>query len=499
MKKYFIVLVLFIITSVKGQQASELDPNFANAGYFIEEDENLDAGGPILVLPNNQIIMAGGGDNFTAIKLTADGAYDTTFGNNGKVIIGFPGYDATVNEIILQPDGKIVLAGELYIIGGNYNFIIVRLNENGTIDETFNGTGKLIFDFGENINYCESAKLQSDGKIVVAGQTGINSNADFAVARINSDGSFDSSFGINGKQRINVQSDDRGKSVVIQTDGKIIIGGSSYPATGIVASWFAVVRLTTSGQLDTTYSGDGIALAKISGGGNDSVARMMIQADGKTVLLANSYISGSQDFGVVRFTTSGALDTSFSGDGKLSIPIFASSSDYPKALAVQPDGKIILLGNSTITSTQKTISVVRLTSSGQLDTTFNNDGIATYTPPLYGDANMFDVKLQSTGKILLGGSMQNNYTLARIFSGNELSANEWNQEDNLFYPNPAEEVIYFSENLISATIFTIEGKKIIQETSQIRQLDVSTLTKGIYLLMLQTSDGRKTKEKIVIE
>jgi uncharacterized delta-60 repeat protein len=495
MKSYYAFFLFLSFTITFGQQSGELDTSFATSGFFISDDENLDYGGSFIVLPNDQIIMVGGNDNFTAIKLLPNGTYDTTFGNNGKVIVGFEGYSAVALDVALQSDGKIVLVGNVYINGGVSYFGVIRLLSDGTLDTTFNGTGKLVFDFNETKNYAESVALQADGKIVVAGQSGQFSNADFAVARINVDGTFDSSFGTNGKLDIAVQIDDRGKCVAIQQDGKIIIGGHSY-TTGSNYSWFSAVRLTPSGELDLSFSSDGKALTKV-GNGNDEVVDMVLQLDGKILMVADSALSSSQNYGAVRFTTLGELDTTFSGDGKFNITM-GSNTNYCEAVVVQPDGKIII-GGTFFTPAGREIGIVRLTESGILDTTFSNDGKANFAVPITGGVELADMKLQSTGQILVSGSIQNDYTMARILSGNELNQPQWNQGESSVYPNPANDFLYFSEFVNSVVVFTIEGKKVMEKTLSNQQLDVSSLSKGIYVLTLQTTDGKKTTKKIIIE
>lgn len=496
MKKVYVFLFLFSLSILFGQQSGELDPNFGVSGFVITNDENLDTGDDITVLSNDQIIMVGGYDNFTAIKLMPDGNYDMTFGNEGKIIINFEGYNAGATDVLVQPDGKIIMAGNVFNPGGEYNFGIIRLNSDGTLDTTFNGTGKQIFDFNENINFLEAVVIQSDGKILVAGQSGQYANADFAIARINSDGTFDTSFANNGKFEVNIQGDDRAKGMLLQQDGKIIIGGSSYPV-GSSYSWFAAIRLTTSGQLDTTFSTDGKALAKISQFGNDTVYDIALQADGKILLLADSYISGSQDFGVVRFTTLGELDTTFSGDGKFTTSMI-NTSDYCNAIIEQPDGKILLAG-SYYTTPESKMAVIRLTSSGELDSSFNSDGKASFVVPGNNGVSVYDMKLQSTGQILVSGYAQNNFMLARIFSGNELlETAQWNNSNNTLYPNPASDKIYFDENVNSVTIYSGDGKKIIEQDIP-THVDVSNLAKGIYFINIKTVDNKHLKRKIIID
>ncbi|WP_309640138.1 T9SS type A sorting domain-containing protein [Flavobacterium sp.] len=494
MRKIYTSLLLFSIT-VAFPQSGELDLNFGVSGFLITQNEDLDTGHSLTVMPNDQIVMVGGYDNFTAIKLMADGTYDNTFGTQGQLLVNFAGYNAAGKEVVVQPDGKIIIAGDVFTPGGIYFFGVVRLNPDGNLDNSFNGTGKLVFDFDEDMNYLSGVALQPDGKIVVTGQAGTYSSADYVAARINADGTLDNSFGINGKQRINVQGDDRGTCMALQPDGKILIGGFSYPVASSNC-WFAAVRLTTDGQLDTTFSTDGKAVAKVASSyGNDTVYDMTLQPDGKILMAADSYIGASQDVGIVRFTTNGDLDNTFSGDGRFSINM-VGTSDYCNAIVVQPDGNILVAG-SYYTTPERNMFVIRLTPGGELDITFNSDGKANFVVPEDNGVSVYDMKLQSTGQILVSGYALNDFMIARIFSGTELSTQQWDINKVSFYPNPATNEIYFTENIATVCIYTLDGKKIAGQKNSSIKMDVSHLMKGIYLIDIETAEKTIVHQKLV--
>lgn len=494
MRKTYLFSLLFTTILAFCQESGELDTNFGASGFLITND--LEYGSGITVMPNDQIVMVGGTSYFSAARFLPDGTLDTTFGSAGKVTIPFDNFRASATCVLVQPDGKTVIAGRIYTVGGPEYFGIVRLLSNGSLDTSFNGTGKLQFDFEESYNYLKAIDLQADGKIVVAGQSGQSAAADFAVARINPDGTFDSGFGIGGKKKINIQIDDRGRCLKIQPDGKIIIGGYSYPAVSGSPCWFTAVRLTNSGELDVTFNTDGIALAKI-GIGNDTVFDMALQSDGKILLAAESYIPNSQDFGVVRFTTNGDLDTTFSGDGKFSTSMI-NTTDYCNAIEVQSDGKILLAG-SFQTTPERNMAIIRLTTNGELDTGFSGDGKANYVVPGNNGVSVHDMKLQSTGQILVSGYASFDYMLARIHNSYELSIADWSPKTASFYPNPAKDVILFNDNVILAALYTLDGKKITEQSITERTMNISDLVKGTYLIHIQTADGKIHNQKIVVE
>lgn len=496
MRRFLLLTTAISFFSAAAQQAGELDPTFGAGGFAITQD--LQGGTNIAIMPDDRIVMVGGYSQFNIIRLMPDGTLDPTFGAAGVASVDFGLQNDYPYDVAVQPDGKIVVIG---VIDGpsstNDQAVgVTRLNADGTLDNTFNGTGKLVFDFEDTINHPNAVALQDDGKILIAGYTGASATADFAVARLNPDGSFDTTFDTDGKVRINVQGDDRARAMAIAPDGKIIVGGMSYPV-GVNNCGFAAIRLLTDGSLDNTFSTDGRALAKI-GSGNDSVFDLAVQPDGKVILVADSSLS-SQDIGVVRFDAAGNLDTTFSGDGKFSTfygP--TNSTDYINAVTLQPDGKILVAG-SYFTTPERNLGLIRLTANGELDTTFSDDGKANYVVPGDNGVSVYDMDLQSTGQILVSGYAANDFMLARIFSGSEeLGLAETATATALFYPNPANGQLFFTDNIRAASIYTIDGKLALQQEVS-GHADISTLAKGIYVIALTTTDGHVSRRKLSVE
>lgn len=498
--RHFLSLVAALsFFGVTAQQAGELDQTFGVGGFVITPD--LQGGTNIDIMPDDRIVMVGGYSQFNIIRLMPDGTPDNTFGTAGVASVDFGLQNDYPYDVAVQPDGKIVVIG---VIDGpsstNDQAVgVTRLNADGTLDNTFNGTGKLVFDFEYTVNHPYAVALQEDGKILVAGYTGTSATNDFAVARLHPDGSFDTTFDNDGKVSINVQGDDRARAIAVQPDGKIVVGGLSYPV-GVNNCGFAAVRLLNDGSLDNSFSGDGRAVAKI-GFGNDSVFDLAVQPDGKVILVADSWMSesGGQDIGVVRFDAAGNLDTTFSGDGKFSTfygP--TNSTDYINAVTLQQDGKIVVAG-SYFTTPERNLGLIRLTTNGELDTAFSGDGKANYVVPGDNGVSVYDIDVQSTGQILVSGYAANDFMLARIFSGNEeLSLPETAAAAALFYPNPASGQLFFADNIRTASIYTIDGKLALQQDVS-GQADISTLAKGIYVIALTTADGHVSRRKLFVE
>jgi len=332
---------------------------------------------------------------------TVDGSLDITFGTGGKVTTDLGGADNQARAMVLQNDGKIVVAG-FAIVAGNYDFMIVRYNTDGSLDTTFNGTGIVTTDFGGTDDFAYAVAIQEDGKIVAAGHT---SNGVIALARYNPDGSLDTSFNGTGKVTTSINgSDDEAFAVAIQQDGKIVAAGYSFNGS---ANLFAVVRYNTNGSLDTTFNPLGAMPGTVttSFGGNDNEGLgMALQADGKIVVTGFSNPTGvsNYDFATARYNLDGSLDLSFNGTGKVLTDIGASD-EGAHAIAIQKDGKIVIAGYTTSTSpTNQNGVVVRYTIDGILDTNFNGTGIVIENLPASSD-QLNAVAIQKDGKIVAAG------------------------------------------------------------------------------------------------
>jgi len=292
------------------------------------------------------------------------GALDSSFGSAGKVITDFGGYDSAFN-VAVQYDGRIIVTGHSNSSGSNSDFAVARYYSDGTLDPSFDTDGKLVTDFGSD-DQSRDIVIQSDGKIVVAGYASNGSNNDFAVARYNPDGSLDTSFDTDGKLITDISGgEDSGNAVAIQVDGKIVVAGGG-------SDQFLVARYTTEGSLDASFDGDGKVTTDL--GSNDAAYGLAIQSDGK-ILVGGTVYSGTHfDFAMVRYNSDGSLDTSFHTDGKVTTDL--GKQDMIQDIAIQSDGKIVALGQ-TGDINDFDFAVVRYDSNGNLDTSFSSDGIVT--------------------------------------------------------------------------------------------------------------------------
>ncbi len=295
--------------------------------------------------PDGKIIVAGFGSNTSGpyfglvVRFNIDGSLDSSFGTGGVVTtIPSPVLSAALTSMKVQPNGKIIAGG-----GDNsHNFMLIRYNNDGTLDSSF-GTSGVVLTFLDSSAYIMDIVLQPDGKIIAGGNT-YNANANysrFALTRYNTDGSLDSIFGIGGKvifQFDTVQQPiNPGEtiiSVALQSDGKIV-------AAGFIESGFVLARYNTNGTFDTTFgTGGWVELSTYS-----YPSDLIIQADSKIVVSGSSQATFNNDYGLMRFNSDGTVDSTFGNGGEL-ITDIGSCTDYAQCLALQPDGKLIEAGSS---------------------------------------------------------------------------------------------------------------------------------------------------------
>jgi len=279
------------------------------------------------------------------VRYNSNGEIDTTFGTNGFVSINV-GNIEEFNKVLVQTDNKIIVSGftnGLQSTSTSYNFLLMRFNENGDIDTTFgsNNNGIVITDISNNNDYSTSLALQPDGKIVLAGIVNVPTT-NIAVIRYNTSGNLDSSFGNNGifmRQYLGLG--DYYTSLAIQPDNKILLGSEAN--LGATREFF-LLRINSNGVIDTTFGNNGQVVTDFSG--RDKGNSIAIQTDGKILYGGFGTISGNINFAVARYNSNGTLDTSFGTGGKVNTNFFGISQDYGYSLALQPDGKFILAGSS---------------------------------------------------------------------------------------------------------------------------------------------------------
>ncbi len=362
-----------------------LDSTFGTDGFVGNKIDGGNAGDDegmsVTVLEDGKVMIGGfskstSGFAFAACRYDSTGVVDSTFGTSGSMrinIYGGSGADDEASSLIIQPDGKFVMAG-YSVVDTSQLIAIARCDSNGSLDDSFNQTGttKTATPGGFGDDRATGLAIQPDGKIVVAGGSGQK----FAVARYNSDGSLDSQFGNGGKAKVSISGgygNDAGESVAIQSDGKIVVAG--HTSNGSKGE-FAVARFNPNGTLDNSFGTSGTAMAQINGsdGTSDFAVSVAVQSDGKIVLGGYTHNSDGYEIALARFNTDGTLDGGFgtSGTAKASVN-GGNGNDYAYSLAVTPGGKIIVAGQCILGS-GAAFAVACFESTGTLDDSFGTNG-----------------------------------------------------------------------------------------------------------------------------
>jgi uncharacterized delta-60 repeat protein len=306
--------------------------------------------------------------------LLSAGDLDPSFGTNGKVTTDFAGSSIDgATALAVQPDGKIVAVGSSLVPGGLSHFAVARYNGDGSLDPMFGTSGKVTTDIDQQ-NSATAVVVQPDGRIIVVGYSGLGATLDGSMVRYNGDGTLDGTFGTGGKvsHLFNGQPFTRATGVVLQADGRIVVVGGSVQPSG---SFFYVARFNPDGSLDTRFGTGG--RVSTSGLGASSV---LLQPDGKIV------VAGA---GLLRFNTDGSPDATFGTGGQLSTSFAASG------VVLQPDGSIVVSGGN--------FALARYNLNGTLDTTFGNNGLASAS--FAGTSGAFGLALQPDGRFVVAGTV----------------------------------------------------------------------------------------------
>jgi len=348
------------------------------------------------------------------IAVASLGDLDLSFSRDGKVTYGIGSGNDSGNGVLVQPDGKIVVSGSSFD-GAKEDFALTRINNDGTLDKTFSGDGKQTTSFGSGDDLGSRVVRQTDGKLLVAGTAFNGTDDDFAMARYYSDGSLDLSFSSDGRQTADFGSgNDSASDVLVQADGKIVVAGTAFNGTD---DDFGVARFNPDGTPDLTFSNDGLATADVGPDGDTEGLGIAIGLDGKMVIAGHTHWYHSWAF--ARFNTDGTLDPGLNrGEGVEGIGWSNSIDAAAYAVTIQPDNKI-LIGGQVDQTGLSTFGLARFNSDGSFDSSFVDGGhtVASFGQQLSGARGMV---LQTDGSIVLVGFASNgtddDFAVARFTS-----------------------------------------------------------------------------------
>ncbi|HEX4125784.1 MAG TPA: hypothetical protein VHY37_13745 [Tepidisphaeraceae bacterium] len=348
------------------------------------------------------------------------GIPDATFGNDGVVT----GTAATVSgqSVAVQSDGKTLVAGTNTAAGGNEAFIVTRYNTDGSIDASFGAGGSVTLNVDGGNDELAGIALQSDGKIVLAGNDQIDSTSSAShilLARLNADGTLDSTFGTGGKVvATGLAPSETASAVQVGADGSIVVAGAG--TNGQVGSYatsdILIDRFNADGSADTTFADNGELLTQAPGSTFSEARGLAIQSDGKIVISADgqSGIVGSQSSStfVLRYNAAGALDSTFAANTQ---PIAKLTGD-PGQVVVETNGTILLAGTIATKKSGSAFGLVALNADGSLDRKFGHRGVATTSFGTYRQtspretagavAQAYGIAVESDGDIIVSGTVQ---------------------------------------------------------------------------------------------
>jgi len=407
----------------------DFDPSFASGGTFIQPLGEGTRPGAVLnavaMQPDGKIVVTGvASDNKEVVaSLNPDGTLDPAFGTGGKVLTTFGTGSSDIpfpQALAIQPDGKIVIGG--FVSGATQRLLLARLNADGSFDAAFGSNGVVVTQLGEGTNPYSGAfavVLRPDGRILTAGGARTSGNQGAVlVARWNTDGSPDSSFGTNGKATPQLGEGANANSgafdLALQPDGKIVIAGSATDTNGTQADAALVARLDGDGMgLDASFGSGGKVLGRLGQTSNDIMRPegLALQPDGKIVLGGQTVDAQSHHkIFVSRLNVDGnGLDSGFVGGGTLITQLGEGGNPYSDLtrLALQPDGKIVGVGNANGPQGDTQVLVARVKADGTLDSSFSGDG-KVLTQLAVANSFFTSLVLDPNGKVVAAGSVQDN-------------------------------------------------------------------------------------------
>ena len=414
-----------------------LDTRFNDDGTLTISDMHVHR---VVKTADDQLLVAGEkGNQLTVARLHLDGSLDTTFGNAGIARPTLTG-NSTAEDLIIQPDGKIVVVGAAAIETNDSQLVVARFNGDGTLDDSFASSGlyTLDWDNNETSDHAYAAGLLPNGKIIATGTSDTAQNI-FAV-QLDANGQLDPLFHNNGQISLPLGDQAVATDLAVFDDGSIVIGAAmlddsfvlirmDYPGqvsstvvtdmgngevvndltvypdgkillAGQANDHFALARFNSDGTLDTSFGTTGKVYTTVGDTGSE-IHRVILQPDGKLIAVGQTSNGTDEDFALARFNSDGMLDTSFGTAGKVYTTVGNLGSQIRRVI-LQPDGKLIAVGQMG-NGTDQDFAVVRYTLNGELDTTFDDDGIRVL--PINGEEVARDIViLDDQSLLVLGGT-----------------------------------------------------------------------------------------------
>lgn len=417
----------------RGTAASQpgglLDPSFGSGGVVTTGFSDLKRGTlsagahDVAIQADGRIVVVGGahgededGHDFAIARYAPEGTLDTDFDVDGKATTDLGSSSDIGHAVALQRDGKIVVAGQSYGEFTGNDFALVRYNPGGSIDRTFGTEGTVVTDFEDGMDVAYDVAVQPDGKIVAVGYAGSLKRNTFAVARYSADGTLDATFNGHGRVTTGFPGNSWASALGIDHDGRLVVAGVS-------SAGLALARYNSDASLDPTFSSDGVVGLDVDREDDYRPSHAAVVAlalavgpDGGIVVAGGVRSeSAAAEFAIVRYRPDGSADTDFGIDGRVTSQFSVHDSDAHSSVVVQPDGKIVVAGGMAV-GPNFGLAIARYDANGVPDTTFASSGAAS--PGRRSDHDeVRGLALQVDGSIVVVGVSGQDFFIARYSGG----------------------------------------------------------------------------------
>ena len=504
MKKIFTFYLFLVIVKLYSQVIT-LDTSFGNAGFTLIPDTSeincfdFDTSGNII--STGYAIAPGGGSiyHLTTVKTNSDGILDSSFGTNGIIKTAIA-YSEMPYAIKILPDGRILICGSAYLGPtpsgpGGYIGFAIRYDKDGKIDESFATNG--IFRLSTVSHFLSIINL-ADDSIILAG----NNNLGGILAKLDKNGDLNTQFGNNGVLSL---SENNFRFAIeeakILSDNKILCVGSDYSENENPKIAFS--KVDEYGSFDSTFGQNGKMILDFYDNKESEVVyeyALHSKETNDNKIIINSIV-GNEGV-LLKINQNGTLDSTFGSNG-----IVGDFYPINRRIELQPDGKILRGVNKEISDYNVGYSLARVLTNGTADNNFNNNtGFFDIDISPKHDY-IQDMKLQGTEKLIIAGSGKNsnlvtNFALTRVNLNSNLSTNDLKERNPIsVYPNPSNGKfnIKSSNKITTIKIFDSSGKNIINLNNPKINFDISYLNDGIYFLEIIDINNDKLYEKIIIK
>ena len=450
------------------------------------------------------------------VRYLPDGSVDPSFNGGAPFIRDVHGLNDDARAVVVQPDGRILIGGSTVVPGSpetllsRIRFLIARLHPNGTLDDDFGVGGMVVTQQNHNAAGIWDMALMDDGRIVAAGAGRSGSDEVWPVVRLMPDGSFDQSFSYDGVVNVVFPTSGFAQGLALQPDGKVLLAGG----TGVGV---ALVRLNVDGTLDGTFGTLGKVQAALVAG-SCGASDVALRPDGRIVVAGYAVVGGATDHLIAQFMPDGQQDMGFGTGGVVVRDAGTTWVDIAEAIALQADGRIIVAGYAEATLGGYPIVswLARYTATGTVDASFAANGIAQ--PIGSSSESAFrSIALQQDHKVLVAGRVtigsDADLLLARYLNDTDIGLEEFAPApDFRLFPNPATEQAYLTYTLntseaLTCALLDMQGRVVRTFFTASRRpageqretLDLHGLAAGTYMLAMRSESHSLTTRIVKLQ